>query len=84
MVFNDGPPIIIASNTINESSILPPRCQRYFLPLTRDPIGNFVVDHLSRKIANVDRVVRGVLSTSVFCGHKEEWNYMSFSACLRN
>ena len=42
MVFNNVPPIIISSNTINESSILPPRCQRYFPPLTCDPIGQFV------------------------------------------
>ena len=84
MVFNDGPPIIIASNTINESLILLPRCQHYFLPLTRDPIGQFVVDHLSRKITNVDRFGLSVLSTSVFCGRKEGWNSMSLSARLRN
>ena len=84
MVFNDGPPIIIASNTINESSILPSRCQRYFLPLTCDPIGHFVVDHLSHKIANVDWVGCSVLLTSVFCGRKEGWNSMSLSACLSN
>ena len=84
MVFNDGPPIVIASNTINESSILPPRYQRYFLPLTRDPIGQFIVNHISLKIANVDRVGCGVLSTSVFSGRKEGWNSTLLSVCLRN
>ena len=84
MVFNDGPPIAIASKTINESSILPPHCQRYFLPLTCDPIGHFVVDHLSRKISNVDWFGRDVLSTSVFCWPKEGWNSMSLSVRLRN
>ena len=84
MVFNDGPPIVIASNAINESLILPPRCQRYFLPLTRDPIGQFIVDHISLKIANVDRVGCGVLSTSVFCGRKEGWNSVSLSVRLHN
>ena len=86
MVFNDVPPIIIASKTINERWILPPRCQRYFLPSTCDPIGQFVVDCLSCKIANVanvDRFGRSVLSTSVYCGRKEGWNSKSLSARLR-